>query len=29
MKKWTMPVRDWGTVINQMSIIFEGRMNQK
>ena len=26
MKKWTMPIRSWGTAINQMSIIFEGRI---
>lgn len=26
MKKWTMPIRNWGTVINQMSIIFEDRI---
>jgi len=26
MKKWTMPIRNWGTAINQMSIIFEGRI---
>lgn len=24
-KKWTMPVRDWGKIINQFSIIFENR----
>jgi len=29
MKKWTLPIRDWGTAINQMSIIFEGRIHQK
>jgi putative transposase len=26
MKKWTMPIRGWGTAINQMSIIFEDRI---
>ncbi len=26
MKKWTMPIRNWGTAINQMSIIFEDRI---
>lgn len=26
MKKWTMPLRDWGKAINQMSIVFEGRI---
>lgn len=24
-KRWTMPIRDWGTVINQFIIKFEGR----
>lgn len=24
-KKWTMPIRDWGRIINQFSIIFENR----
>jgi len=24
-KKWTMPVRDWGSVINQLIIKFEDR----
>jgi putative transposase len=26
MKKWTMPLQNWGTAINQLSIIFENRM---
>lgn len=26
-KKWTMPIRDWGTAINQFAIRFEGRVN--
>lgn len=26
MKKWTMPIQNWGTALNQFSIIFEGRM---
>ena len=26
MKKWTMPIQNWGAAINQMSIIFEDRM---
>jgi len=26
MKKWIIPVQDWGAAIHQMSIIFEGRM---
>jgi putative transposase len=25
-KKWTMPIRNWGSVINQLSIKFEGRI---
>ena len=25
-KKWTMPLRNWGAVINQFSIKFEGRV---
>ncbi|HDS17261.1 MAG TPA: transposase, partial [Proteobacteria bacterium] len=25
-KKWTMPIRDWRAVLNQFSIIFEGRL---
>ena len=25
-KKWTMPIRDWKSALNQFSIIFEGRM---
>jgi len=25
-KKWTMPIRDWKSTLNQFSIIFEGRM---
>jgi transposase-like protein len=25
-KKWTMPIRDWGTILNQFIIIFEGRL---
>jgi len=24
-KKWTMPIRDWGIILNQFLIIFEGR----
>jgi putative transposase len=26
MKKWTMPIQNWGTALNQLSIIFEGRV---
>lgn len=26
MKKWTMPIRDWGAAINQFAIIFEDRV---
>jgi putative transposase len=29
MKKWTMPIHDWGTAINQFSIIFDGRIPVK
>jgi transposase-like protein len=25
-KKWTMPIRDWGTILNQFMIIFEERL---
>jgi len=25
-KKWTMPIRDWGSVLNQFAIRFEGRI---
>ena len=25
-KKWTMPIHNWGSVINQLSIKFEGRV---
>ncbi len=25
-KKWTMPIRNWRSALNQFSIIFEGRM---
>jgi transposase-like protein len=25
-KKWTMPIRDWKSALNQFSIIFDGRM---
>ena len=25
-KKWTMPIRDWSLAMNQLAIIFEGRM---
>ena len=26
-KKWTMPIRDWGLILNQFLIIFEQRIN--
>jgi len=26
-RKWTMPIRDWKSALNQFSIIFEGRMS--
>jgi len=29
MKKWTMPIQNWGTALNQLSIIFEGRVPLK
>jgi transposase-like protein len=25
-KKWTMPIRNWSLAMNQMAIIFEGRL---
>ena len=25
-KKWTMPIRDWKSALNQFAILFEGRM---
>ncbi len=25
-KKWTMPIKDWGVILNQFSIIFEDRL---
>lgn len=25
-QKWTMPIRDWGSAINQFAVIFEGRV---
>lgn len=27
-KKWTMPVRDWGTIVNQLRIYFGERMDE-
>jgi len=26
-KKWTMPIRNWGTILNQFIIMFENRIN--
>lgn len=26
-KKWTMPIRNWGTILNQFMIMFENRIN--
>ena len=26
-KKWTMPVRNWGVVVSQLEIFFEGRFS--
>lgn len=28
-KKWTMPIRDWGMILNQFMIMFENRLNYK
>ena len=25
-KKWTMPMRDWAKILNQLAILFEGRI---
>lgn len=25
-KKWTMPIKDWGTILNQFMVIFDGRL---
>jgi len=25
-KRWTMPIRDWGLILNQFMIIFENRL---
>jgi putative transposase len=27
-KKWSMPIRDWGIIIGQLTIFFEGRLSQ-
>jgi putative transposase len=29
MKKWTMPIQNWATAVNQFSIIFDGRIPVK
>jgi putative transposase len=26
-EKWTMPIRDWGLIVNQLSILFPSRLN--
>jgi putative transposase len=26
LKKWTMPIQNWSLAMNQMAILFEGRM---
>jgi len=26
-KKWTMPIRDWGMILNQFLIIFDERLD--
>jgi putative transposase len=28
-KKWSMPIRDWGTIIGQLMIFFEDRLQGK
>lgn len=28
-KKWSMPIRNWGTIIGQISIFFEDELNSK
>lgn len=28
-KKWTMPILDWARVLNQLAILFEGRLSQQ
>jgi len=28
MKKWTMPVRNWGTALNQFAVLYDDRMPQ-
>jgi transposase-like protein len=25
-KKWTIPIKDWGTVLNQFMVVFEDRL---
>jgi transposase-like protein len=27
-EKWTMPIRDWGLIINQMGVYFGERINK-
>jgi transposase-like protein len=27
MKKWTMPIANWGQTIAQFAVIFEGRLD--
>jgi putative transposase len=29
MKKWTMPIQNWTTAVNQLTIIFKDRMSEK
>jgi len=26
MKKWTMPVRNWGKALNQLAVLYDDRM---
>ena len=28
-KKWSMPIRDWGTIIGQLMIFFEDRFDNR
>jgi transposase-like protein len=27
-KKWTMPIQNWNLTVSQLSIFFEGRLDQ-
>jgi putative transposase len=28
-KKWTMPIQDWSRALNQLAILFEGRLHHQ